>query len=191
MYGKAILNTFLWLAILTTLFFFSLSSEPFSTGGLDRKVEPKFSAKTLLRSTESLPNTLFLRAKRIENSFQSEVSHDIKGALDQFNFSCDTLTLDKKEGLFLEGNVIVIDTVEKKTLYAPYARILPKEGILEVYDNPILVQQKGVQSKIVAKKVLYRKTPEGYKALIEGPIECIVDDFDVKNYAPFKCEKPL
>jgi hypothetical protein len=190
-YGKAILKTTVWLSLGITLFLCSLTTERFSTGGLDQKVEPKFTAKSLLRSTESLSNALTFQAKRVENSFFCEISHEVKGTLDQFDFSCDKLTLDKKEGLFLEGNVTITDTLEKKSLYAPYARILPKEGILEVFDHPILLQHKGLQSKILAKKVLYLKTPEGYKAFVEGPIECIIDDIDVKNYAPFKREKPL
>lgn len=191
MYFKAILKTATWFCLLIALFLFSLSKERFYASGLDQKVKPKFEAGSLMRFTENLPNSLSFKAQKIENSFHSEVSHDVEGTLDQFTFSCDKLTLDKKTGLFLEGNVVIVDTIEKKSLYAPFAKIHPKEGTLEVFDNPVIVQQKGVQSKIMARRVLYEKTQAGYKASVEGPIECIVDDVDVKSYVPFKREKSL
>ncbi len=191
MHLKTFLGLLAWFIFLGVLFSISLTDETIATDGLDKKVEPRFYAGSILRRSQGLPNNFFMEAKQVENTLQTEYSFDVHGGMDRFEFFCDKLTLDPKTGFLFEGDVRFIDKHDEKILFAPYAKMAPDGSSLKIYDNPIIIQKKGAQSKIRAKSVVYQKTSDGFEASLEGPIECVMQDMEIKEFAPFKRERPL
>ena len=48
----------------------------------------------------------------------------------------------------------------------------------------VVVNEKGPVTHILAKHVLYTKNSDGYTTSFEGPVECIVDNIELKEYVP-------
>ncbi len=115
-------------------------------------------------------------------------SQKVEGTLGTLNFFCQKLMIDPKLGFFLEGKVLFIDSIEDKSFYTEKAWISPEFSKIELLDSPLIVEKS---TQLKASKILYTKTAAGYETFIEGPIECIVDQLNLKDYVPFEREKPL
>lgn len=191
MFSRKVLALSCWFFLLFYVLLNTLSQERFYTAGLDQKPVLFFHADKLERVAYHFSNHFDMEADAVETTQKKEVSYKVKGHLDYLDFSADLMTFDPKNGLFLEGNVSIRDLKEKKTIHSEKAFIDYKKGYLELSENPIIFQEDNQQNWIKAKKICYQKTGLSYSATIEGPIECIVEDLNLKDYDPFNREKAL
>ncbi|MFZ4772996.1 MAG: hypothetical protein ACOYK9_03295 [Chlamydiia bacterium] len=180
MHLKKTLILSFWFGLLICGFTTTLTRTPFAADQLTSSLDPQFSVGALERKTQNLPNHFSMKAKRIESSLKQEISHEVEGELDHFQFFCDKLTMNPKTGLFLDGHIVLVDPLEGKTIYAAEAFIDPKLGVLELNNNPVIVQENGPTTHIRAKKITYQKQSDGYVASLDGPIECIVDNLEIR-----------
>lgn len=127
-----------------------------------------------------------MQAESVKTDQKKEVSLNVQGHLDHLDFSADKMTFEPKNGLFLEGNVKIRDAKEKKTIRSQKAFIDYKKGYVELLEDTTILQEEGPHTLIKGKKVFYQKDGSSFSATIEGPIECIVEDINMKDYDPFK-----
>jgi len=160
--------------------------ERFYTAGLDQKPLISFQAEKIKRVAYNLSNFFDMQAESVKTDQKKEVSLNVQGHLDHLNFSADKMTFEPGVGLFLEGDVLIRDFKEKKTIRSQKAFIDYKKGYVELLENPTILQEEGPHTLITAKKVFYQKDGSSFLATIEGPIECIVEDLKMKDYDPFK-----
>ncbi len=186
MFSRKVLAIFIWFSFLFYALLHTASIERFYTAGLDQKPLISFQAKKIKRVAYNLSNFFDMQAESVRTDQKKEVSLNVQGHLDHLDFSADKMTLEPRNGLFLEGNVRIRDSKEKKTIRSQKAFIDYKKGCVELIEDATILQEEGPHTLIKAKKVFYQKDGSSFLATIEGPIECIVEDLKMKDYDPFK-----